>query len=191
MAAAMTAAIGLGCNSSRPPIHLIPDMDNQPKYKDQGRSEFFADRSMNRTPPAGTVPRGTLEVSSEYEQGRTEAGAFVPKIPAHVTAAMMDHGQKKFNTFCSPCHDMAGTGKGLVPKRGMAPPPSFHDPRIRQMTDGELFNIITHGVRTMPGYKVQTDASTRWAIVGYLRALQRAQNAQASDLPKEMLEAAP
>lgn len=189
---ALTAVTGLGCNSSRSPIHIIPDMDNQPKYKDQGTSDFFENRSVNRLPPSGAVARGTLEVSPEFDRGQTVSGEFVRRIPAQVTAAMMDHGQKKYNTFCAPCHDMAGTGKGLVPPHGlaggMAPPPNFHDPRIRQMTDGELFGIITNGVRTMPAYKTQTDASTRWAIVAYMRALQRSQTAKASDVPKEILE---
>ncbi|MEW5923278.1 MAG: cytochrome c [Candidatus Zixiibacteriota bacterium] len=181
-----------GCARKRPsektPIHLNPDMDNQPKYKAQSKSTFFEDGATMRTPVAGTVAQGELEDNDWYYKGIDEKGAFIKAAPVEVTIQLLNRGQERYNIYCSPCHSRVGDGKGIMITRGYVPPPSFHTDRIRNFPDGQIFDIITHGVRNMPSYRHQIPPDDRWAIVAYLRSLQRSQNATIEDIPVELRE---
>ncbi len=106
-----------------------------------------------------------------------------------VTWDLMARGQQRFGIYCTPCHDRSGSGNGVVVQRAggtMVRPPSYHDDRIRDMPVGQIFDTITHGVRTMPSYSYQVPAEDRWAIIAYIRALQRSQRTVLADVPEEM-----
>ena len=62
---------------------------------------------------------------------------------------------------------------------------SLQDERLRKMSDGEIFNTITNGKNTMMAYGPNIIVPDRWAIIAYLRALQRSQNAAIGDVPEE------
>ncbi|MFM7200399.1 MAG: c-type cytochrome [Myxococcota bacterium] len=173
-----------GQPSEQPPVHLNPNMDTQEKYKAQSVSRFFEDRRTMRMPVEGTVARGNLKEDDAFFRGK-EGDTFIGYIPTDVTDQTMARGQERYNIYCAPCHDQTGAGKGIVATRGLVPPPSYHEDRIRNMPEGELFNVISNGVRTMPAYRNQIPESDRWAIVGYIRALQRAQLAKLEDVPAE------
>jgi len=173
--------------SSRPPINLIPDMDDQGKFRAQGETKVFADGRMSRNPAPGTVARGELRADAAYWTGMI-GDRFVEKVPdsVKVTQDLVIRGQQRYGIYCAPCHDYAGTGDGTVHRAAFAltevgkaawtKPASLHDERIRtQVTDGELFSVITKGKNTMPGYAAQISAADRWAIVLYVRALQLSQ----------------
>ena len=117
--------LSLGCArerpSGKPPIHLNPDMDNQPKYKAQSKSAFFEDGATMRTPVAGTVALGELEDDDRYYKGVDEKGAFIKTAPVEVTMQLLDRGQERYNIYCSPCHSRVGDGKGIMMTRGYVP----------------------------------------------------------------------
>lgn len=192
----LLAVIGIvplvGCYQGRPsddpPIHFNPSMDIQPKYKAQSSSDFFADGSTMRLPVEGTVAREELLASPEFSAGVDERGDTVSNLPVPLTMELMRRGQQRYNIYCSPCHGQVGDGKGIIVQRGMLPPPSFHDPRIRAMKNGHYFDVISSGIRNMPSYRYQVDVADRWAIVAYMRALQRSRNAAAEDLPDDVRE---
>lgn len=178
--AVIVLAVLGGCRgepSRQPPIHLNPNMDTQDKYKAYRGSDFFEDGRAMRPPPAGTVARGLLAEDDAYDHGREATGGYVGDFPVKVDEAMVRRGQERYNIYCAPCHDHAGTGKGTVTmiQPGLVPIPSYHEDRIRQMSVGELFNVITNGVRTMPPYAHQLPVKDRWAVVAYVRALQLSQ----------------
>ena len=50
---------------------------------------------------------------------------------------------------------------------------------------GQIFNTITNGKNSMAGYESQITVDDRWAIVLYVRALQRSQNATMQDVPAD------
>ncbi len=176
-----------GRPSDKPPIHLNPNMDTQDKYKPQTQSEFFADQSAMRMPVEGTVAIGQLREDGSYYFGKNSDGSFVQTNPVTLTRELMLRGQERFNIYCSPCHGRAGDGKGIITKYNYPiPPTSFHQDRIRSMPDGQLFDIITNGIRSMPSYRHQIPVDDRWAIIGYVRALQRSQNAKLSDVPEKI-----
>jgi len=172
--------------SDNPPIHFVPDMDSQLKNKSQTKSDFFEDRSSMRQPVEGTIARGQLKEDDAFYFGKDSRGNFVKNNPVSLDEKTMSRGQERFDIYCSMCHGRVGDGKGIVVEKGLTPPPSFHIDRIRNIPDGELFDIISNGIRNMPSYKHQIPVDDRWAIIHYFRALQRSQNALLSDIPAEM-----
>jgi len=176
-----------GSPSEDPPIHLNPNMDNQPKYKAQAESEFFEDGAAMRMPVAGTLAMGDLRADQAYYLGKNADGSAVTKAPVEITLDLLKRGQERYNIYCAPCHDRTGAGQGIVTKKGFLPPPSFHLDRLREAPDGHLYDVITNGIRNMPPYNHQVQVHDRWAIVAYVRALQRSQNARISDIPEEMI----
>lgn len=193
-----------GCRgqlSESPPIHPNPNMDDQQRYDPQEASKFpgFADGRAMRTPPLGTVARGAMHSDTVFYQGRDAAGEFVVTGPLEVNMELLERGRERYDINCAVCHDKAGSGKGTVLSdryRGKFPiPPKLYDERILKLTDGEIYNVISNGVQrdpsvpyTMPGYRIQIKPEDRWAIVAYVRALQRSQNAGEDDLPAAVLE---
>jgi mono/diheme cytochrome c family protein len=97
----------------------------------------------------------------------------------------MLRGEQRFNINCAICHGMTAAGNGIVKQYGLATVVSLQDERIRNMADGEIFNTITNGKNTMLSYGPNVTVADRWAIIAYLRALQRSQNATAADVPPE------
>ena len=176
-----------GTPKNKPPIHINPNMDNQPKYLPQAESDYFANGSTNQPWVEGTVARGHLNEDDVYFRGMDPVtGKPVAKNPVKLTAEGLQRGQERFNIYCSVCHGQVGNGKGIVVERGYMPPPDFHTDLIRNYPDGHIFDVITHGIRNMPAYGPQIPVEDRWLIVHYLRALQRSQNATISDVPVEL-----
>lgn len=176
---------------SKPRIHLIPDMDQQFKYKAQSENPIFADHRAMRTPVPGTVARGELKEDDRFYRG-TSNGEWVTTFPIPVTSELMERGRQRFDIFCSPCHGLDGSGRGAVAQRAdelhepkWVPPADLHSELVRGRPLGELFNTITHGIRNMPPYGSQIPEKDRWAILAYVRALQRSQNATLEDVPPE------
>ena len=174
-----------GQTSTDPPIVPLRNMFDQDRYDPQSESQFFPDGRTMRTPVAGTIPR-ERQLDPEIGQGRLpDDSGYVLEVPSAVVAslggpaAILDRGEERFNIYCRPCHDGAGTGQGMVITRSgwQPPPPSFHQDRIRQMPDGQMFATITHGVRIMPAYGARIPVADRWALVSYVRALQLSQGA--------------
>ena len=182
--------------SPRPRIHIVPDMDNQAKFKPQQRNPMFADRRAMRPPVEGAVARGELGSQDAFDRGLRDPDdvtSWVEAIPVPVTMQVMRRGQQRYDIFCSPCHGLSGYGDGMVAKRAedlqegtWTPPSSLHTDLIRARPAGQLFNTITNGVRSMPAYGAQIPVEDRWAIVAYVRALQRSQAAAVDDVPADL-----
>lgn len=174
-----------GTRSDNPPIHPNLDMDFQQKFGPQEANPFFDDNAAMRRPVPGTVARGHLRDSSALYRGRTAEGEYVEQIPMAVTRELLERGQERYNIYCTPCHGETGAGDGIVMRGNYGYPPasSYHIDRLRQAPDGYLYDVIANGVNNMPAYGHQVPVLDRWAIVAYIRALQRSQNASAEDLP--------
>jgi mono/diheme cytochrome c family protein len=99
-----------GCTSSKPPIHLNPNMDTQPKMKAQRESEFFYDGSAMRLPIAGTIARGELREDVAVFTGKDAAGKELAKSPVETTPELLARGAERFHIYCAPCHDPHGDG---------------------------------------------------------------------------------
>ena len=178
-----------GSVSDEPPVHLNRNMDFQPRYEAQEASDFFDDgRTMRPTVP-GTVARGLLREDTRFFLGLEPGGGYVPQIPLDtLTTAFVLRGRERYDIYCAICHGRAGDGQGIVMTGGYGfAAIGYHTDRLRQIEDGYLYDVIANGIRTMPAYGQQIPVADRWAIVAYVRALQRSQNAGESDIPPDVL----
>ncbi len=176
-----------GDKSRRTPIEIIPDMDRQPKLRPQTDTTFFGweNGMSSRKPVEGTVARGSTFIEDEFSTGmQLGTTNFVQVTPIKITETVMQRGQHTFNIYCAPCHGQVGDGKGITTKLGMAPVANLHDARIVLMADGEIFNTITHGKNLMGAYGSNIDVEDRWAVIAYVRAIQRSQLATIEDVPE-------
>jgi mono/diheme cytochrome c family protein len=184
-------------NSPDPRISIIPDMDNQARYKPQMEAPLFADDRAMRTPPTGTVARGQLNEDDYYFRGIVN-GAWATALPPQIEIndELLKRGQERFTIHCAVCHGDDGYGQGIIDKRASSlmaggsaqwtSPPSYHTDTIRSRPVGHIFNTITNGIRTMPPYGPQISVADRWAIVAYVRALQLSQYATLDDVPPDV-----
>jgi len=176
-----------GNPSRKPPIELFPDMDRQAKLRPQTDAAFVGwdDGLSSRKPVAGTVARGSAYEENEVNTGRQPGTTnFVEVIPVRVTETLMARGRERFNIYCSPCHGQQGDGKGVTTKLGMAAVANLHDERVVKLADGDIFNTITHGKNLMGAYGPNVEAEDRWAVIAYVRALQRSRLATMEDVPE-------
>ena len=169
-----------GCTSGSPPIHLNPSMDNQPKVRPQSASTFFFDGAGMREPVPGTVAIGGLREDAPFFTGKGLDGQFVTAIPVSLDAKGVERGRERYRIYCQPCHDARGDGKGILFQRGNVPTASFHQEKILKYTDGQIFDVITNGFGLMAGYRWPIPPADRWAIVAYVRELQRERAARAT-----------
>jgi len=175
--AILAAAACRGMPSSKPPIHLNPSMDDQPKVKAQQESRFFYNGSAMRPPVPGTVAVGELREDAAFFDGRNPDGSFVAKIPMEANEQVLERGRNRYAIYCQPCHDARGDGHGILFQRGNVPTASFHQDKIRNYPDGQIYDVITNGSGLMPSYRWPIPPSDRWAIIAYVRTLQQKRSA--------------
>ena len=207
---AIIAVFGFrGQKSTGSPLEIFPDMVRQMKVRAQAPLNFFADGRGSRLPVGGTVPigyempkpetttslaaavgpythpRAGFSAGTDYYNTGKMGDDWGTGIPVAVTRELMERGQQRFNITCAMCHGAAAEGNGITKQYGLATVVSLQDERIRKMSDGEIFNTITNGKNTMMAYGPNVIIADRWAIIAYLRALQRNQNAAIADVPEE------
>ncbi|MEB2296113.1 MAG: DUF3341 domain-containing protein [Ignavibacteria bacterium] len=152
-------------------------MESQAKLIPQRTTDFFSDGRSMRLPVEGTVAKGFIPYPFEGETNPVQ----VLSNPYFPTEENLSLGKRKFLTYCSPCHGNFGDGDSRL--AGQFPnPPTLHSDRVRSFPDGMIYHIITNGQNIMPSYASQVNRQERWAIVNYIRALQRAKNATDEDL---------
>jgi len=182
---AAVSMLGLrGQHFSKAQIQIIQDMDNQPKLKPQSVSTFYADGRAARTPVPGTVSQDAFS-EDEYASTGKMGDWWGDGIPIRIDREKMERGRERFNINCAVCHGPTGSGNGITTEYGLVGVANFNTDRIRQMSDGQIFYTITNGKGLMKGYGAQIAPEDRWAVVAYLRALQRAENASLSDVPAD------
>ena len=159
------------------------DMQDQPKFIPLRPSGFFDDGRSERPLIEGTVARGHLDDDTALYAGKGPDGKPSDTFPFPVTQEVMERGQQRFNVYCTPCHDRTGSGNGMVVRRGFRHPPSYHSDQVRALSNGYIFDVITHGFGAMPDNAAQIPPRDRWAIVAYVRALEFSENATVNDVP--------
>ena len=183
--------------SRQPPIEVFPDMNRQLKLRPQEPNPFFPNGVSSQLPPSGTIARSEPMQTINgpvypFEDAPVNTGRvtgttnFVETNPLPVTDELLQRGHERFDIYCAPCHGRLGDGNGITKKLGVMPAvANLHDQRIVVMTDGEIFNTITHGKSTMAAYGPLMPAQDRWAVIAYLRALQLSQLGSVDDLPPD------
>lgn len=168
------------------------EMYDQPKVRGYRASNFFADSQGVRPQVEGTVARESawptrFKPTAGFDANmRSKPGvAAIPadsSNPYALTKEFLVRGHERFNIYCSPCHGRLGDGQGMIVKRGMPTPPTYHSERLRTVKDAYIYDVITNGFGRMYGYASRISSEDRWAIIAYVRTLQFSQNA-----PKEYM----
>jgi hypothetical protein len=196
-----------GKTSIQTPIEIFPDMVRQPRFDAQHTSDFFADSRAARPPVAGTVPigytlpgtyltngasnstdivrsNGFSNATDYYSTGRI-GDSYGDGLPLEVSAKLIQRGRERFTINCAICHGATGAANGIVTQYNLVGVASFQDQRLRDMPDGQIFNTITRGKNKMGAYGANIAVEDRWAIVAYIRALERSQGgATVEDVPE-------
>src|ERR1700761_3815138 len=197
-------SVGSFGHSPLPPVEIFPDMKRQPRYDPQRESTFFANGSAAREPVAGTIPLG-YTLPGAFLQAGAKNGTIQPSgftnepnyyntgkfgdvygdgFPVDVTPALIKRGQERFNINCAVCHGKVGLANGVASQFGVPAIANLQDDRVRVMPDGQIFSTITNGKNTMGAYGPNIAVEDRWAIVAYIRALQKSQSVKLADLPE-------
>jgi mono/diheme cytochrome c family protein len=196
--------------SPEPHYHIFSDMDFQEKVKSDTAFDLFADGRANRGVIPGTIARGQLRAEKDLYEGVEPdpagkpdadgkiANRWIIGLPASITPTkeLVMRGRDRFNIYCSPCHGYDGRGDGTVPRRVTQLGGTWQARNLVEaggvtikMPNGQLYNTISNGFNTMQGYASQISVEDRWAIVLYVRALERAQNADFKDDPTFLQDA--
>jgi len=187
-----------GSHFRKPPMFIFPDMEWQLKLRPQKENGFFTNGLSSQPPVAGTIARSTpIQTAAgpvfPYEDAPVNTGRitgttnFVENNPLPITAELLKRGQQRFTIYCSPCHGQTAEGAGITKKiNAMAVVANLHDKRIVELSDGELFYVITNGKNLMGAYGANVTVQDRWAIIAYLRALQLARLGTIDDVPEEL-----
>ena len=190
------------------PIEFFGDMKRQDKVKFQRPSSFFADGRAARPPVDDTIPMGfdipghpmqnsgapkddidsplgEFTAGTDYLNTGKMGDQWGTGLPLPVTIEMVRRGQREFTINCAVCHGATGQGNGITSKYGLNGIANYHQDKYRQMADGQIFNTITHGYNTMMAYGDKVTVKDRWAIIAYIRALQKSQYARLEDVPED------
>ena len=186
-----------GATKKKAPIHPQQNMDQVTRFDPQEPNPFFSDNRSTRPWPEGTVrsadPRGDVgacvlpEADPHLCQGKAPSGDWATTLPDELTLdmALLDRGQERFDIFCAPCHDRAGSSDGMVARRGMKPI-TFHQEIVREREVGKVYDTIAAGGAIMPAYAPLIPVEDRWAIAAYVRALQISQYASLELVPDDL-----
>ncbi len=150
---------------------MADQMERQPRPVPYATSELFADGRAMRPPPAGAIPR---------ERDLDDQ-------PPALTPQLLALGHTRFDVVCAPCHGALGDGDSLIAgKMELRAPPSLHTQHARDLTASGIHDILRDGYGLMPRYATHLDAHERWAVVGYVRALQLSQHLPIDDAPADL-----
>lgn len=175
----LVATAWCGCTNRE-----LQRMVNQPKYLPYTENDFFEDGRSMRDPPFGTVSKESLAEVNSAPGGRVGT-AYRTEIPIPVTLPMLEDGRRRFEIVCGTCHGILGDGNSVVAeKMALIAPPSIHAYADRPV--GFFYDLITEGYGLMPSYAAQIPRRERWAVVAYVRALQRSQNVRFQDAPADV-----
>lgn len=97
--------------------------------------------------------------------------------PVPRSAEVMRTGLEHYADHCASCHANDGSGQTSLGQSLFPPAPDMRREETQQLTDGELFHIIEHGVRFtgMPAWSTGTPEGERasWELVHFIRHLPR------------------
>ena len=173
-----------GGHSRSTRLEIFTDMNRQAKLLPQKPDDFFADGRASQLPVPGTIARNSPYQNWPVYTGRVSGLTnFVETGPLPLTRALLERGRQRFEITCTPCHGSQADGNGITHKFGMTIVANLHDKRIVEMADGEIFDVVTYGKGLMGGYGGVMVPEDRWAVIAYLRALQRAQLGSLVDVP--------
>lgn len=170
-------------NKTFAPVNPVEGMHVQPVYRDQQAQPTFRDDQVDgmRYPPPGTIAVDSVA----RDEFATRADSTQWGNPVPINSDSLEYGRFLYNTNCAVCHGMEGHGDGTIVEAGhFGAPPTLNSAGLRGRSDGEIYHVVTYGQGTMWSFKNQLTEMERWAVVNYVRALQRADSPEPRDLDR-------
>jgi len=163
-------------------------------FTDGRSARSFVEGTVQADHPVKAENPCTLDFQNPHLCTGKVDGEFAETLPMDVSMELLERGKDRFEIYCTPCHDAAGTGNSKIKETGRwpqdwPPPPSFHDDRLRKLPVGQIYDIVRNGVRNMPAYASQVPVHDRWAISAYVRTLQNSYNADLAQVPAGVAKA--
>lgn len=168
----------VNCDYKTPVWEYFPNMYDSPAREAQEDDSFSKNGAASRIPPKGAIPVGYFPytymdyVTPDNLPG-SDKGLKNPIAKASLGDLMI--GEKRYQTYCTPCHGVRGLGNGTVvgpSPRFQQSPPSVVSDKIRGWSDGQIYHIITMGRGLMGSYSYQIEPEDRWKVIAYIRKLQ-------------------
>jgi mono/diheme cytochrome c family protein len=179
----------LSCDSEEnlhEPEWTLSRMLDQPRYEPYGQSTFFDDGRAMRKPVDQTVARETVLGTPLFVDG-VEGGHYAETFPLPVTPTLLEEGRIQFGVVCATCHGVLADGNSPVAaKMQLRKPPSLLTDDIATFPPGRVYRVVTVGYGLMPANDYQLTIEERWAVVAYLKALERSQTAKVTELPPRL-----
>ncbi|MCZ2484635.1 c-type cytochrome [Aquirufa antheringensis] len=170
---------------------FAPNMYNSVGYEPmtqlQGDTNKINPYGMNmRLPVAGTVSRKKYTGADSIQQAflaqellaktvpndSLSYSAALLKNPLAATPENIEAGKLQYERFCQHCHGEGGKGEGLVAKQYKGVPVYSSD-ALKDVNDGHIYHVITHGKGRMWPHGSQISSENRWKIVLYVHELQK------------------
>ncbi len=193
----LAAAVISGCTAEgdNPGLEYAPQMYHSIPYepltqikdkekgswlsnREDGLGEFYNSNDNNpyaqnvRQPVAGTVRRnGNGMLPYRLGKNDIEAAAMVEN-PFDATPEVLTEGKRLYDLYCEHCHGSQGKGDGLVAPVYLGVP-TYQAPAQRNLSQGHIFHVITHGIRRMGAHGSQMSEDKRWKIARYVQELQK------------------
>jgi len=189
------AVVATRVDYTQPNLEFLPEMKRSPAWDAYSANPNFPNGRTLQAPVAGTIARGEQplyfdpvegdevpgkELSNPYTftsvsqppEGAEQAESKAEAESRQRLQASVDRGTQTFQVFCSSCHGPGGAGDGPVAKRSTLRPQSLAAGKAVELQDGQLFYILSHGIRTMPSMSSQLSREDRWDVINFLRSLQ-------------------
>lgn len=148
------------------------DMGDQLKLKPQRKDLFLSRPTGLMEPQPGALAAG--EASYPYAQSEADRAGAELVNPLEPTPAVLARGKFVYENFCIACHGAKGAGDGkvtaLFPK-----PPSLMTQKVRDWPDGQLVHRPMRGQNSMPSHARQIDPREAWAVVLWIREMQKSE----------------
>ncbi len=112
----------------------------------------------NRNPIEGTIHRDQQLIESSLSAYRQNESSLA-------------NGQYLYEIYCQLCHGKTGEGDGpLIPK--FPNPPDLSSTRVQNLSDLDVFNVISNGKGNMPAHASQLDPIERLDVIHHVKKLQ-------------------
>ncbi len=93
-----------------------------------------------------------------------------PLIPSEYSLqALLEKGKTEYRVFCSHCHGQNLDGMGTVGQSFNPLPTDLNSQQVVQLSDAEMFSLISYGKNRSPALATSMTEESRWAVISYIR----------------------
>ncbi len=94
------------------------------------------------------------------------------KNPIAASADSLTKGKLAYERNCQSCHGPTGDGNTPIGTKLKPKPGDLRSKKeMGEISDGEMFYMISLGKKPMPGYEKKLSKDDRWHVVNYTRTL--------------------